>query len=228
MGRELTDIPFEAWVTYVFDHPVPNPGRPNWYHEIDSDWWDPSRTPEVTVAYLTNLFENATRVLMPFSDAQVNEGLWFLASPACSNHMFALLNQGVPWSERKHCISSILTLFEHFLALRCSPHLSHLDEPGANPLNAVCYMWWDIFPVSGKPDDPSREEMDEAFLEVMRRTLDLSSDACRESALHGLGHWHIEYPQQVEAIIDGFLDRQPDLRSELKAYARAARKGHVL
>ncbi len=62
----------------------------------------------------------------------------------------------------------------------------------------------------------------------MRRTLDLSSDACRESALHGLGHWHLEYPQQVEAIIDRFLDSHPDLRSELKAYARAARKGRVL
>jgi hypothetical protein len=88
--------------------------------------------------------------------------------------------------------------------------------------------WWDIFPVSGKPGDPSREEMDKAFLEVMRRPLDLSPDACWESALHGLGHWHLVYSLQVEAIIERFLDRHPDLRSELKAYARAARKGRVL
>ncbi len=240
LGRELTDLSFEGWITYVFDHPVPDPGIPewagsaeaviyrHWYLESDSDWWDPSAHPETTVAYLTMLFENATSVLTPFSDTQIKEGLWFLVSPSCSDHMFVLLNPAVPWSERKHCISSIFTLFEHFLALRCSPHLSHLDEPGANPLNGVCYMWWDLYPAYGKPGDPTTREMHEALFDVMRRILDLSSDACRESALHGLGHWRHEYPKQVEAIIDGFLASHPDLRPELKAYARAARKGRVL
>ncbi len=228
MGRKLTNISFAEWVTYVFDHYVGDAAIRNWYNEIDSDWWDPSRKPGVTVAYLTKVFENATSVLTPFSAAQIKEGFWFLVSPACSDHMFALLNKDVPWSERKRCINSIFTLFEQFLALQCSPHLSHLDEPGANPLNAVCYMWWDILPICGEPEKPDRAELDVACLDVMRRILDLSSDACRESALHGLGHWHLEYPEQVEAIINSFLDRNPALRSELKEYARAARAGLVL
>jgi hypothetical protein len=240
LGRERTDIPFEAWVTFVFDHPVPDAdittwGRKSgavisqpWYVEHDRDWWDPSRQPSVTIAYLTNVFENAPHALASFSDAQIKEGLWFLVSPACSDHLLTLLNPGVAWSERKRCIDSIFTLFEHFLALRCSPHLSHLDEPGANPLNAVCYMWWDLLPVAGKPVDPTRKEIDEAFLDVMRRSLELACDACQESALHGLGHWHQEYPTYVEAIIARFLERHPALRSELKAYALAAQKGLVL
>lgn len=240
MGETFTDISFAEWVTYVFDHPAPDSGIPKWarssealmdrpwYLESDSDWWDSSAYPKVTIAYLKNLFENATSVLLPFSDAQVREGLWFLVSPSCSNHLFALLDTGVPWSERKHCISSIFTLFAQFFALRCSPHLSHLDEPGANPINAVCYMWWDLFPVAGKPKNPTRQQMDEMFLEVMRRTLDLASDACRESALHGLGHWCFEYPAQVQAIIERFLKRHPNLRAELKEYALAAQKGLIL
>jgi hypothetical protein len=240
LGRELTDIPFEAWVTFVFDHPAPDPGIPTWgekseviisqpwYCEHDCDWWNPDRQPEVTVAYLTNVFENARHVLAPFSDAQVKEGLYFLVSPACSDHMFTLLNPDVAWSERKRCINSVFTLFEHFLALKCSPHLSHLDEPGANLLNVVCYMWWDLLPVAGKPDDSSRKEIDEAFLDVMRRSLELASDACQESALHGLGHWHLDYPTDVEAIIAQFLEHHSALRSELKTYALAAQKGRVM
>jgi len=88
-------------------------------------------------------------------------------------------------------------------------------------------MWWDSFPIAGAPDDPTRTEVDEAFLEVMDRLLDLPSEACQESALHGLGHWHLEYPKQVEAIIGSFLDRHPVLRSELKEYALDAREGLV-
>jgi hypothetical protein len=240
VGRELTDLPFETWVTFVFDHPAPDSDTPTgmrksevvishpWYLERDRDWWNPSRQPEVTVAYLTNLFENVPHTLASFSDAQVKEGLWFLLSPACSDHLLTLLNPAVAWSVRKRCIDSIFTLFERFLALRCSPHLSHLDEPGANPLNAVCYMWWDLLPVAGKPDDPTRKQIDEAFLDVMRRSLELASDACRESALHGLGHWHLEYPTAVETIITQFLKRHSALRSELKAYALAAQQGLVL
>ncbi len=77
MRRELTDIAFAEWVVYVFDHPTSDSGIPKWasrsealidrpwYLESDSDWWDSSRQPEVTVAYLTNLFENAPHVLTP-------------------------------------------------------------------------------------------------------------------------------------------------------------------
>lgn len=37
--------------------------------------------------------------------------------------------------------------------------------------------------MAGKPDDPTRKQIDEAFLDVMRRGLELASDACRESGL---------------------------------------------
>jgi hypothetical protein len=215
---EHIDIPFEEWITSVFGS-----------GSDEMDPWD--LEPEVTIAYLTNLFENAARVLQPFSDTQIKEGLWYLANES-SDPMYELLNLDVSWAERKRCISSIFTLFEHFFAQRCSPHLSHLDTlqtdtSNVSPLNLICYMWWDIFPTWGKPGDPAYKEIDEALLDTMRRSLALSSDACRESALHGLGHWHLHYPTQVEGIIDQFLESSPHLRVELKAYAQAARAGRV-
>ena len=51
---------------------------------------------------------------------------------------------------------------------------------------------------------------------------------CRFSALHGLGHWHAEHPEQVEQIVDAFLSRHKDLRHHLIEYASRARLGNVL
>ena len=161
----------------------------------------------------------------------MKQGLWFLLDSGYSAAMFELLNTGVALSERTRCISSIYTLFERFFAPRCASHLSHLDRAGKStdehPLNDICYMWWDIAPVCGSSQGLDRAELDAACLDVMRMTLDLDSDTCRESALHGLGHCYFEYPTQVKAIINRFLDRHPDLRVELRAYAWAARAGRV-
>jgi hypothetical protein len=235
MEEENHHLSFEQWIAFAFDHPVPDRGEPNWYHRIDYDgeWWDPSASPETTIAYLTLLFENAHTVLTPFSDAQVNQGFWFLVDNSGSDHMFALLDQSVPWSKRKRCFTSIFTLFEHFFAPRCSTHLSHLDTMETDtsmvsPLNMVCYMWWDILPIHGRPEEPERRELDLMLLEVMRLILDLDSDACRESALHGLGHWKYTYPREIKAIIDAWFARNQEATEDLKAYAFAARRGRVL
>ena len=56
----------------------------------------------------------------------------------------------------------------------------------------------------------------------------LPSDACRESALHGLGHWQRMYPKQVEQIVDSFIAENPAMRSGLRVYADNARSGNVL
>ena len=65
------------------------------------------------------------------------------------------------------------------------------------------------------------------MLSVLRRLLAIPHDACRESALHGLGHWQLEYPEAAAEIIDEFLEASNDLRSELIAYAEQARIGCI-
>lgn len=226
MGRRLEHFTFEQWLAHVFDHRVREAALA-WYWDPDADWWD---GPAVdAVQFLTRAFESAAVAFQPYTDAQLNQGLWFIASNGCSDYMLALLDSGVPWSDRRRCVRSIHTLFEQCFARRCTPHLGHLDEPGANPLNSVCYMWWDILPICGQPEDPGRNEMDREILGVLESTLQLESDACRESALHGLGHWQPYYPEQVTAIIDAFLQSQEGgLREELRVYARNAYRGCVL
>jgi hypothetical protein len=200
--------------------------KPEWYWDSDADWWDGPAAE--TIQFLTQAFENSSVLLQSYSDAQLNQGLWYLVSNSCSNHMFALLDNSVPWPARQRCIRSIHSLFEECLAKRCTPHLSHLDEPGAGPLNLVCYMWWDIIPLYGRPNDPEWTEMDNEILSVLESTLKLDSLACQESALHGLGHWHFYYPARVEEIINTFLENHKEIGEELRTYAMSAYNGCVL
>jgi hypothetical protein len=225
MGELLKNLTFEAWVQHVFDHPV-EVLKNAWYWDMDRDWWEENTAGMVD--YLTRAFENSAVVLGPYTDAQLNQGLWFLASNACSSHMFALMDESIPWQRRERCIQSFHLLYEGCFARRCSPHLSHVDEPGANPLNMVCYMWWDINPIYAKPDDPAQRRLADTVLQVMESTLYLDSIACRESALHGLGHWQHAYPERVGEIIDKFSMTRPTLPEKLQAYMKAAYTGYVL
>jgi hypothetical protein len=215
------DHAFERWIVSVFDHPV---GDSKWYWSAETAEIAPDRA----VAHLTRLFRSAGTVLKPFSNPQIGQGLWYLACGACSNYMWPLVQDGLPWETRRTCICSMQHLFEQVFQPRCSHHLSHLDEPEADPLNEVCYMWWDLFPTWGSPEDQSSRLRDTAALEVISGVLRLGSVACQESALHGLGHWFPQYPEYVKGVIRGFLQQKTLLRGELREYARKACRGGVL
>lgn len=220
--RALTDLTFEDWVTHIFDHEVRNP---EWYFDLDAVYWDGLAV--TTVRYLTRLFQAPLPILDRYSDPQLNQGFWYLTG---SGHeiMHTLLDAKVPMAERIACVRSIESLFAALFAAKCSPHLSHLESADAKPLNGICYMWWDNFPIWGSPDNPELEPIDHQILALMERQLSIPSIACQESALHGLGHWQLSYPDEVRKIVDVYLQSKPTLRPELRSYACAARDGCVL
>ena len=209
------------WIAHVFDHPVADPA---WHWSLDSATWDGSS--QDTVTFIADTFERSGDLLSRFTDAQLNQGFWYLLSAGCSEFMFALVEPAVPLASRLRGLRSFVPLFEQVMAVRCSPHLSHLDEQPANPLNGACYMWWDILPIHGKPEEPDRTEFDAEVLRVLPRLLSIPHDACRESALHGVSEWQLYYPG-AEAIVDEWLARTPDLRPQLASYAQRAKVGMV-
>lgn len=227
MERVLKNLSFEDWVRYVFEHLSEEEVSAKWYHQMDRDWWDEMKAPATTVAYLTQAFENIEEIAVPYSNAQLGDGLWFLCDNACSSHMFTLLDVSVPLADRLRCFEAMYQVYEGLFAAKCSPSLGHMSEDG-NPLNLVCYMWWDILPIYGMPDEPERAQIDQTVLKVMAKTLKLDCVACQESALHGLGHWQHCYPQTVNEIVDDFLARNSSLRPELNQYALNAQRGCVL
>jgi hypothetical protein len=204
----------------VFDHPVTNP---EWHFALDSPYWDVA--PEVAAGLIAESFERGGVLLQPFSDAQLNQAFWFLLSSGNSNYMFCLTDASVAWAVRKRALRSFVPLFRNVMAVRCSPSLSHLDESGATALNSACYMWWDLIPIG--IGDPSDRVLHDEVLAVLAEIVDIPHDACRESALHGLGHW-ARYHPGVSGTIDRFLEGTKNLRPELVAYAKQARTGCVL
>jgi hypothetical protein len=210
------------WIAHVFDHPVSDPA---WHWSLDAPAWEGDSQHSAT--FIADTFERSGELLARFSDEQLNQGFWYLVSSSCSEFMFALVEPKVPLATRLRAVRSFVPLFEQVMAVRCSPHLSHLDEQPANPLNGACYMWWDILPIHGMPEEPGRTEFDAEVLRVLPRLLSIPHDACRESALHGISEWQWHYPV-VSVVVDEFLARTPGLRPELVSYAQNAKVGNVL
>ena len=81
--------------------------------------------------------------------------------------------------------------------------------------------------------DPYASELEAEILTILERTLALGNIACQEAALHGLGHRHYQHPEQVEEIVDAYLqehlpERPRDAEAEsLRGYALAAQRGMV-
>jgi Leucine-rich repeat (LRR) protein len=217
--EKAIDANFENWLKMHFDRSEDL----HYFIETD-DKWSIDLPPKIRVNYVTQLFENAQEYLKPFSDIQVYKGL-------SDMRLFGRydLDDGIVWTEMERAINSIFHLFEQCFQERCSPTLSHLSESGANPLNHICYMWWDAYFCCEPPENEIDGMSNEQFIKVMEKILDLDSDACRESALHGLGHAaEYGYADRVAVIIDRFLSNNRQIRSELKNYAIDARVGYIL
>ena len=140
--------------------------------------------------------------------------------------MVTLLDEDIPVAIRLRALRSFVPLFEQVMAARCSSHLSHVEWQGSNPLNSACYMWFDEVLDRFSPERLERAQLEKELLLILRRVLDIPHNACRESALHGIGHWVRQYPQLAD-MVDEFLSRAADLRPELVAYAKRARSGNI-
>jgi hypothetical protein len=221
----LTDLTYDAWLEHSFGREV-RIGRNPWFFDEDHDWWAP--TSATYVAYLTRLFEHPEEIMDSFADSQIAQGLTYLVDVSAVGDDGHLADQNVPVADRARMISATVMLFRRLFGARCTPHLSHRDEAGAGILNGRCYMWWDSFPSIGLDGDPNLGQLQQTALAAMADILALDSIACRESALHGLGHWQLQRHGDVEPIIDAFLAANPAIRPELAAYARAARSGCIL
>ena len=223
METRLTDLTFEEWLRHIFDHEV---SEPRWYLvDLNAESWDGPTA--VTVEYMTRLMQKPLAALVPYSDAQINQGLWYMVDINCSGCMVALKDDTVSLVKRIACVEAIFTLFRQLFAARCSPVHENPNVP-ENPLNRVCYMWWDLMPLTPAPHKGKITRLDSAVFEVLRKSLDLASSACQEAALHGLGPWARDYPNEVKIIIDSFLKKHKNLSPQLRQYALAAQSGSIM
>ena len=227
MSGEFVKTSFEQWLNYIFDETKDSGSGPN----VDYVSYDWEESPEIEVAYIGRLFVSPVEHTSGYSDKQINRVFWSLINEI-ESHMYALFNDDIPLNLRVQVVEAMYVVYEQLFAPRCSNSMSGFKEreytDKLNPLNSICFMWWDIIPLYGKSGNSSREVLDPYCLGVMERTLHLPSVACQEGALHGLGHWERAYPDRVAKIIDEYLARETEISDELRAYALAARAGMIL
>lgn len=216
-----TQATVEEWVSWIFEREV---GETWWNWDDDAEWIVLSE--DVLLRHVTDLFEQAGSLLGRFSDEQLNQGFWFLLDPGDGDQLRPCLDPALPAVDRARAVRATATLFAEVFAPRCTPALSYLDEEGDGALNLSCYMWWDHGPFHPDVEQPVAL----ACLDAMERTLAIPHDACRESALHGLGHFQTAGPleERRRGIVTDFLRADLDLRRELREYAEAALIGAVL
>ena len=214
---------YQEWLSHVFDHAV-EVQKPQWYFGEDVPVFNASDNEIVEL--LGQTFHSAGNDLTKFSDEQVDQGIWYLAGTSGADFMSALASSEVPLPKRLEAIGNVYFLYSEYFARHCTEVLAHLSEEGS-PLNSSCYMFWDICRFSALEDMLEGKETQDAILKVLERILTIEHKACREGALHGLGHIFYSCHERVHKIIDCFLSKTK-LDDQLLAYARNAREGNVL
>lgn len=218
-------IAFEEWVQTCFDHPFTEPEW-FWGDGFDSLWESLGLSELVAVNYLTRLFLEPQH-LKPYSLKQVAQGIWFLvAETSPSQSSYALLRPYIALRERLACIQSMTEFFRNFVA----PAAPGPADTESDEFHGVCYMWWDLLwhtfaSADGREGEP---ELHQTCMEVMSAVLELPSELCRLSALHGLNHWHRDFREEVEQVIDAFLANASDITPGISEYASKARTGSCL
>jgi hypothetical protein len=221
---DINKIPsrYQEWLQFVFDRPaIPNA----WNLGFDVP------TPEADDAEICELvahtLENCGRDLDSYSQDQIGHGLNYIFSNSCSDLVFSLMDDAVPMPLRLRVIASIKDLYRDCITPKCLPELGHIAKQGTNMLNYVCYMLWDISPLSWWENRPNRPIFYGAIVDVLEDALTSPNPACVESALHGLGHIHSSYIERVEEVIAAYLRRNVFVHPQLKIYAEWASTGNV-
>src|SRR5262245_50588529 len=110
MSHAMTDLSFEDWVVFIFDHPAEGP---EWYWGDEAPYWNASAA--LAAEYVTRLFEDPVPALEGYTDAELNMGLNYIITPGLGEHMLCLDDPAVPLPARLRCVRSCERLFRALL-----------------------------------------------------------------------------------------------------------------
>jgi hypothetical protein len=218
----MTDSTYQTWLHHLFNHPD---NEPEWYFAENFEFIEIS--PQTLTVHTLRLFEAPALLMTHFSDQQITSGLKYLIDSGCGGDIRLFSVPSVPQFDRLELASRIDRVYSQIFAARCTPALGHLSEVPDQPLNMLCYMWWDAIVLEGTGAPDLDREFFAALIEAMGRILAIPHTACQEGALHGLGHWSEHAPARAAALIDAYLADNRAARPELVNYAHAARAGCI-
>lgn len=212
--RDVTGISFDEFVRFVFarDLPVTAKAEPwYWHGEVIFD------AGEIADHYV-RLFTEPAFLLTNFLTAELEQGFWAIQSPNLDCSVARIIwTKELPFAVRERCVRSMFHLFEKLFS--------------SQPLETSANMWWDSLCYDWHCGNRSRaragedESMQDVMFETLAKILELESIHSQGDALHGLGHLHHPLTEQ---LISKYMARHPEISPEMRRYALAASKFHVL
>jgi hypothetical protein len=212
---DLTNSSFDDFVAFLFDRDVSleSKGEDYWYWHVEVEF-----DARQIGAYYVQLFRQPEFLLTRFTKLQLEEGFWAIQVPNLECSVSRIIDDSdLPISTREECIRSMADLFKHLFA--------------AEPFDTAVQMWWDSLCYDWHCGNRNRErggedlELQDIFFQTLADVLSIDSWTCQKAALHGMGHLH--HPQTKD-LIERFIEDNPSLTQEQKAYAVAAARFEVL
>jgi hypothetical protein len=210
---------FNDFVEYIFNRPE-DTAKP-WYFADGFIGYSFQRKNAVQLA--TRVFLEIGGIIENWADKQIANGLTYLISAGASDIPNYYFVESVDPEIRCKAIQSMTVVYEKLFMVKCGD-LCSFESKDINDICSLCYMWWHILPRHGLPYQEFNKRIDSNILKLLDKMLYFDSAACKEAALHGLGHWQQAYPEMVSVSIDNALKYLPD---KLKNYANYARVGRV-
>jgi hypothetical protein len=212
---------------YLFKRPT---DEPEWYWR--TDYWEEGVFDNNSMdvfTFLETFFLNPKADLEPYSDDQIGLGLNYIFNNCCSNMTHEFKDAKVSFERKIKVLQGLNVLFRDIFNVRCDAVHSAFSQEKLSKLNYVCYMFWDITPLSvwESLDKQEIEIYNATIADIMKKCLRLSNPACVESGLHGLGHLAFGYPKIAVPIIDNFLKNGKCNDEKLINYAKSARTGMI-
>lgn len=212
---------FEAWLDETFGRAVAGESNPQFIYRDVMEWPAPVSDADA-LRYLIQVFEQPEDSLRYFSDRQIAAALWELGP----RDAHCVYNRDILTQDRMRLVASVEIFFRDFLDRRCAPALSHAADEHISPLNSACYMWWENIIMGGSEEDPDAARLYDKNLDVMEAVLGLPNPACKEAAIHGLGH-EVPRSDRARAIIERFLSNPAGVDFKLIQYASTASSGCI-
>lgn len=206
---------YQKWLKFLFDQK----------HEDLENKHDPLEHLEEDVPdYFIHLCQNSAQDLKEYSNRAVAIGLSYILNPCESDYSYQL-KQNLSTTKIQEILLSIQYLYLNIFESYCFKKLCHTDET-SEPLNQLCYILWDMCPLSYFEEYNDKDELYRVFTATLNFALSLKNPACIESALHGLGHTELYYPPASD-IIQKFIDSKQCENEDLLEYAATAKEGMI-
>ena len=158
---KTTDL-YQQQLQYIFDRPVTEPA---WFWTPRDEEEDVfGEDPLTAFEFIERLCQHPKSDLAPYSDDQIGLGLNFIFDNSCSNLACDFKTAQVPFKRREEAVRNLFVLFRDVFNPRCMAMTSADSKSVLSRINYICYMFWDVSPLSQWLEFNNREEMASSFM----------------------------------------------------------------